>query len=47
ERYDFVIPASRAERPAVRRFMELLRGETGQRLLRELGFDPSADKCSR
>jgi putative molybdopterin biosynthesis protein len=41
ERYDFVIPASRAERPAVRRFMELLRGETGQRLLRELGFDPS------
>jgi len=25
----------------VRRFVELLRGETGQRLLRELGFDPS------
>jgi putative molybdopterin biosynthesis protein len=41
ERYDFVIPASRADRPAVRRFAELLRGETGQRLLRELGFDPS------
>jgi putative molybdopterin biosynthesis protein len=41
ERYDFVLPASRAERPAVRRFVELLRGETGQRLLRELGFDPS------
>jgi putative molybdopterin biosynthesis protein len=41
ERYDFVIPASRADRPAVRRFGDLLRGETGQRLLRELGFDPS------
>ncbi len=42
ERYDFVIPASRADRPAVRRFVELLRGETGQRLLRELGFDPTS-----
>jgi putative molybdopterin biosynthesis protein len=41
ERYDFVIPASRADRPAVRRFVNLLRGETGQRILRELGFDPS------
>jgi putative molybdopterin biosynthesis protein len=41
ERYDFVIPASRADRPAVRRFVGLLRGETGRRLLRELGFDPS------
>ena len=42
ERYDFVVPASRAGRPAVRRFVDLLRGETGQRLLRELGFDPAA-----
>jgi putative molybdopterin biosynthesis protein len=41
ERYDFVIPACRADRPAVRRFVDLLRGETGQRLLRDLGFDPS------
>jgi putative molybdopterin biosynthesis protein len=41
ERYDFVVPAARAGRPAVRRFADLLRSETGQQVLRDLGFDPS------
>jgi putative molybdopterin biosynthesis protein len=43
EQYDFVIPASRADRPAVRRFVELLRSETGQRILRDLGFEPAPE----
>jgi putative molybdopterin biosynthesis protein len=41
ERYDFVVPAARADRPAVRQFANLLRSEIGQRILRELGFDPA------
>jgi putative molybdopterin biosynthesis protein len=41
ERYDFVVPAARAGRPAVRRFVDLLRSETGQQVLRDLGFDPT------
>ncbi len=43
EQYDFVIPASRAGRPAVRRFVELLRSEIGQRILRDLGFEPAPE----
>jgi len=41
ERYDFVMPASRANRPAVRRFVDLLRSEAGRQMLRDLGFEPS------
>ena len=41
ERYDFVVPAARASRPAVQQFRDLLRGETGQQDLRDLGFDPT------
>ena len=40
ERYDFVVPAARADRPAVQRFAALLRSEVGRSALRELGFDP-------
>jgi putative molybdopterin biosynthesis protein len=43
ERYDFVVPAARAERPAVRQFVELLRSTAGQQVLRDLGFDPAAE----
>ena len=40
ERYDFVIPLSRWERPAVRRLRELLEsGSELRRLLTEAGFD--------
>jgi putative molybdopterin biosynthesis protein len=38
ERYDFVVPASRADRPAVRSFTMLLRSDAGRRALQELGF---------
>ncbi|MDB5389704.1 MAG: molybdenum cofactor synthesis domain protein [Planctomycetaceae bacterium] len=38
ECYDFVIPKSRRDRPAVRAFLELLGHETTQRKLAELGF---------
>ena len=41
ERYDFVVPAARASRPATRRFAALLQSQVGQRALRDLGFDPS------
>jgi putative molybdopterin biosynthesis protein len=40
ERYDFVIPVSRAACPAVLQFSELLRSKLGQRTLRNLGFEP-------
>jgi putative molybdopterin biosynthesis protein len=43
ERYDFVVPVARVNRPAVRQFADLLRGETGQRILRDLGFDPTPE----
>jgi putative molybdopterin biosynthesis protein len=43
ERYDFVVPAARADRPPVRQFVDLLRSETGQQVLRDLGFDPSIE----
>jgi putative molybdopterin biosynthesis protein len=40
ERYDFVVPRARRDRPPVRRFLELL-GDTGvRRRLAELGFSP-------
>ncbi|MDI3309545.1 MAG: molybdopterin biosynthesis protein, partial [Acetobacteraceae bacterium] len=38
ERYDFVIPAARAGRPAVRRFVALLQDEEARAALRGLGF---------
>ena len=43
ERYDFVVPLARAERPAVRQFVALLRSGTGQQVLRDLGFDPTVE----
>jgi putative molybdopterin biosynthesis protein len=43
EQYDFVIPASRVDRPAVRRFVELLRSEAGRQILRDLGFEPAGE----
>lgn len=42
ERYDFVVPKSRRDRPAVQAFIALLRDEATQRRLRELGFSPAA-----
>jgi putative molybdopterin biosynthesis protein len=41
ECYDFVVPATRAGRPPVQQFANLLRSEIGQQALRDLGFDPS------
>ncbi len=38
ERYDFVIPRARRERPAVRAFCEILASEEGRRGLEALGF---------
>lgn len=43
EQYDFVVPAARADRPAVRRFVDLLRSPTGQHVLRDLGFDSTSE----
>lgn len=40
ERYDFVVPRARRERPAVRRFIALLGDEEVRRALAELGFAP-------
>ena len=40
EQYDFVVPVARREQPAVQRFVALLWSETGQQLLRDLGFRP-------
>jgi putative molybdopterin biosynthesis protein len=42
ERYDFVMPAARREQWAVQRFVALLQSDTGQQLLRGLGFEPTA-----
>jgi len=38
EHFDFVVPKSRADRPAVRRFRELLQEEETHRSLAEIGF---------
>ncbi len=38
ERFDFVLPADRAERPAVAAFLALLRDTAARRMLREAGF---------
>ena len=38
EHYDFAIPASRWDRPAVQQFRELLADESIRSRLRELGF---------
>jgi putative molybdopterin biosynthesis protein len=38
ERYDFVIPKSRQERPAVKAFVELLANESTRKHLAQLGF---------
>jgi putative molybdopterin biosynthesis protein len=38
EQYDFVIPRSRAERPAVKRFLELLTHLSVRGRLRDLGM---------
>jgi putative molybdopterin biosynthesis protein len=38
ERYDFVIPDSRVDNPAVKAFVELLADDATRRRLRELGF---------
>jgi len=43
EHYDFVVPESRAGRPAVQWFVSLLRSETGQQVLRDLGFEPTLE----
>jgi putative molybdopterin biosynthesis protein len=42
EQYDFVVPAARAQRPAVVRFTALLRSAEGQAALQELGFQTGA-----
>ena len=38
ERYDFVIPKSRLERPAVKEFLELLARDTNRQRLGALGL---------
>jgi len=38
EHYDFIVPRARAQRPAVRRFVELLDEEAVRQALAELGF---------
>jgi putative molybdopterin biosynthesis protein len=38
ERYDFVIPSSRVERPAVKEFIELLSEPKTRQILNEMGF---------
>ena len=38
ERYDFLIPRARADRPAVRRFLALLASERARALLRARGL---------
>jgi putative molybdopterin biosynthesis protein len=43
EQYDFVVPRSRRERPAVRAFVELLREASTREMLVQLGFSPSAE----
>jgi putative molybdopterin biosynthesis protein len=41
EQYDFAVPKSRRERPAVRRFVELLQDPAVRAALTALGFTPS------
>ena len=41
EQYDFVVPKSRRERPAVRRFVEILQDPAVRAALTALGFKPS------
>jgi putative molybdopterin biosynthesis protein len=41
EQYDFVVPKSRRERPAVQRFVELLQDPAVRAALTDLGFKPS------
>ena len=41
EHYDFVIPSARLERPAVQRFLALLRSGEAREALRGLGFTPA------
>ena len=43
EQYDFVIPRSRQQRPAVKRFMELLAAESTRHYLAELGMAQSRE----
>jgi putative molybdopterin biosynthesis protein len=38
ERYDFVVPKDRLDRPVVRAFIEVLRSEEAQEALRRMGF---------
>ena len=38
ERYDFVIPTARRERPAVRAFVELLASDAARDQLQAMGF---------
>jgi putative molybdopterin biosynthesis protein len=45
EEYDFVVPRSRLERPAVRAFMELLREEASRRKLGAMGFTVGESGC--
>lgn len=42
ERYDFVVPRTRRDRPAVQSFIALLRDEATQHRLLEFGFSPRA-----
>lgn len=42
EHYDLVVPSSRLDRPAVRRFVEILRSDKGRRGLTDLGFRVAA-----
>jgi putative molybdopterin biosynthesis protein len=41
ERYDFVVPKGRTDRPAVRAFLKLLMSEDAREQLRSLGFRPA------
>lgn len=43
ERYDFAVPADRLDRPAVRRFLDLLADGDVRRRLTKLGFDLTED----
>jgi putative molybdopterin biosynthesis protein len=43
EQYDFVVPTARLDRPAVQRFIALLRRPTTRATLHEMGFDIGAD----
>jgi putative molybdopterin biosynthesis protein len=50
ERYDFVVPKSRLERPAVQAFVRLLSEDTSRQQLAALGFcltTHDAETCRR